>query len=148
MENKNLMGLNLNVDSELIAGAVRETIIASIVEAMGHKEEFIAEFVNSLISEKVRADNGSTPQGYSREVTCSRLEFYVRQALNEVFREALLKMVDEMKPQFREAIRSEIKKRETVDGFVEMFFDTVRDNLQSKYRTNVSLEFIKKDEQY
>ena len=82
-ESKNLMGLNLSVDNDLVAEAAREAIVASIAASMSNKEQIVKEFVKSMLSERVLAENGEKPRGYSSERTCSRMEYCVRKALED-----------------------------------------------------------------
>ena len=143
-ENKsNLMGLNLSVNSELIADAVRETIIASIAEGLGNKEAIIHEFVNAVLTDRVLVEDGSRPRGYSSEKTCSRLEFTIRKAIMEIAKEELCNMIEEQKPVMRELIRKEFAKKNVQSGLVQMFMDSLKDNITYPYRTKVNIEFKK-----
>ena len=142
-ENNNLMGLNLSVNSELIADAVRETIIASIAEGLGNKEAIIHEFVNAVLTDRVLVEDGSRPRGYSSEKTCSRLEFTIRKAIMEIAKEELCNMIEEQKPVMRELIRKEFAKKNVQSGLVQMFMDSLKDNITYPYRTKVNIEFKK-----
>lgn len=136
-ESKNLMGLNLNVDSELIAEAAREAIIASL----GSKEQIVHEFVKSMLSERVLADNGDKPHGYSNERTCSRMEFYVRKALTELAREEVANMIEEQKPALRNLVRKEFQKTKVQSQFVEMFMESLTGSVTNKYTANIAVDF-------
>ena len=57
-ETKNLMGLNLNVDSELMAETAKEAIIAGVASGLEMKETLVAEFVKSMLSEQIRVEDG------------------------------------------------------------------------------------------
>ena len=140
-ENNNLMGLNLSVNSELIADAVRETIIASIAEGLGNKDAIIREFVNSVLTDRVCVEDGSRPQGYRNEKTCSRLEYTIRKAITEVAKEELMNMVEEQKPVLRELIRKEFAKKNVQSGLVQMFMDSMKDTIAYPYRTKINIDF-------
>ena len=88
-ESKNLMGLNLNVDSDLIAEAVKESIIAGIAAGLNNKEQIIQEFVKASLTERVLVEDGSKPRGSSSEKTCSRMEYNVRSKSRNRFSEIL-----------------------------------------------------------
>ena len=145
-ESKNLMGLNLSVDNDLVAEAAREAIIASVAANMSNKEQIVHEFVKSMLSEKVLVDNGEKPRGYCSERTCSRMEYCVRKALEEIAREEVANMVEEQKPALRDLVRKEFQK-ETVQGqLVEMFMDSLAANMTNRYTSKISVEFAKKTE--
>lgn len=139
----NLMGLNLSVNSELIAEAVKETIIASIAEGLGNKEAIIHEFVSSVLTDRVLADDGGKPIGYRDEKTCSRLEFVIRKAIIDITKDELTNMIEEQKPVLRDLIRKEFLKQNVQKGLVDMFMKSMRDSITAPYRTKVDVNFIR-----
>lgn len=145
-ESKNLMGLNLSVDNDLVAEAAREAIVASIAASMSNKEQIVKEFVKSMLSERVLADDGEKPRGYSSERTCSRMEYCVRKALEEIAREEVANMVEEQKPTLRDLVRKEFQKENVQGQFVEMFMDSLAGNMTNRYTSKISVEFAKKTE--
>ena len=142
----NLMGLNLSVNSELIADAVRETIIASIAEGLGNKEAIIHEFVNSVMTDRVLVENGERPRGYSSEKTCSRLEYVIRKAIMEIVREEMINMVEEQKPVLRELIRKEFAKKNVQNELVQMFMDSMKDAIETPYKTKINIGFEREND--
>lgn len=146
-ENKtNLMGLNLSVNSDLIAEAVRETIVASIAEGLGNKDAIIREFVNSVLTDRVLIEDGSRPRGYRDEKTCSRLEYTIRKAITEVAKEELSNVIEEQKPVLRDLIRKEFAKKDVQSGLVEMFMESMKKTIDYPYRAKISIGFEKREE--
>ena len=140
-DTKNLMGLNLSVDNDLIAEAAKEAIIAGIASSMEMKDQIVHEFVKSMLSERVLVEDGSKPRGYSSEKTCSRLEWVVRKHIIEMVREEVANMVEEQKPALREAVRKELMKSQTRSKLVDMFVKSLSDSLTNIYRTKIDLTF-------
>ncbi len=140
-ESKNLMGLNLSVDNDLVAEAAREAIVASIAASMSNKEQIVHEFVKSMLSERVLADNGGKPSGYRDERTCSRMEFYVRKALTELAKEEVANMIEEQKPALRNLVRKEFQKTKVQSQFVEMFMESLTGSVTGKYTANIAVDF-------
>ena len=145
-ESKNLMGLNLSVDNDLVAEAAREAIVASIAASMSNKEQIVKGFVKSMLSERVLAETGEKPRGYSSERTCSRMEYCVRKALEAIAREEVANMVEEQKPALRDLVRKEFQKENVQGQFVEMFMDSLADNMTNRYTSKISVEFAKETE--
>lgn len=141
-ESKNLMGLNLNVDSELMAEAAKEAIIAGVASGLQMKEQLVSEFVKSMLSEQVRISDGRTKE-YSGDKCCSRMEYIVRKAFSEIVREELAKMLEDQKPVLRELIRKEFQKKQVQSQFVEMFMKSLTASITNEYRTKVNVEFEK-----
>lgn len=146
-ESKNLMGLNLNVDSELMAEAAKEAIIAGVASGLEMKESLVSEFVKSMLSEQVRIEDGRTKQ-YSSDKCCSRMEYIVRKAFSDIVREEIAKMLEEQKPVMRELIRKEFQKKPVQSKFVEMFMASLTESLTDQYRTTINLEFAEKRDRY
>ena len=147
-DSKNLMGLNLNVDSELMAEAAKEAIIAGIASTLTMKEQIVNEFVKSMLSEKVLVEDGSKPRGYSSEKICSRMEYVVRKAIAEITKEEIEAMIEEQKPQLRELIRKEFQKKQVQSKFVEMFMDSLANTVTNQYRAKISVEFAEEKDRY
>ena len=146
-ETKNLMGLNLNVDSELMAEAAKEAIIAGVASGLEMKESLVGEFVKSMLSEQVRVEDGRTKQ-YSSDKCCSRMEYIIRKAFSDIVREELANMLEEQKPVLRELIRKEFQKKQVQSKFVEMFMNSLSDNITNQYSTKVNVEFAEKRDRY
>ena len=146
-DTKNLMGLNLNVDSELMAEAAKEAIIAGVASGLEMKEQLVSEFVKSMLSEQVRVEDGRTRQ-YNSDKCCSRMEYIVRKAFNEIIREELAKMLEDQKPVLRDLIRTEFQKKQVQSQFVEMFMKSLTDSITNQYSTTVNLDFKEKRDRY
>ena len=141
-ESKNLMGLNLNVDSELMAEAAKEAIIAGVASGLQMKEQLVSEFVKSMLTEQVSVETGKKKE-WSSEKCCSRMEYIVRKAFSDIVREELAKMVEDQKPVLRELIRKEFQKKPVQSQFVEMFMKSLTESITNQYRTTVNVEFEK-----
>ena len=146
-ESKNLMGLNLNVDSELMAEAAKEAIIAGVASGLEMKEQLVNEFVKSMLSEQVRISDGRAKE-YSSDKCCSRMEYIVRKAFSDIIREELAKMLEDQKPVLRELIRKEFQKKQVQSQFVEMFMKSLTDSITNQYSTKVNVEFAEKRDLY
>lgn len=146
-ETKNLMGLNLNVDSELMAEAAKEAIIAGVASGLEMKDTLVREFVKSMLSEEVRIEDGKSKQ-WNNDKCCSRMEYVVRRAFNEIIREELAKMVEDQKPVLRELIRKEFQKKDVQSKFVEMFMKSLTNSISNQYSTNVFVDFQEKEDRY
>lgn len=142
----NLMGLNLSVDNELIAEAAREAIVASVAESLNMKDRLVQEFVKSMLTERVRVDDGK-PSQYHGDRCCSRMEWYVRKAIQEATKEEIINMIEAQKPVIAEMVRKEFMSRNTQSQFVEMFMDALAGTFRNNYRAKVNVEF-ERDPEY
>lgn len=141
-DTRNLMGLNLSVNEDLIADAVRESIVASIAASLSNSDKLVAEFVKQMLTRRVRTDDGTIPR-YSSDKTCTYMEYLVRKAIEEQTRAELVAMIDEQKPQLRKAIQREFQNKKMIDGFVGMFFDALKGTIDNNYTCKVHMDFTK-----
>ena len=146
-ESKNLMGLNLNVDSELMAEAAKEAIIAGVASGLEMKEQLVSEFVKSMLSEQVRIEDGRTKQ-YNSDKCCSRMEYLVRKAFSDIVREELAKMLEDQKPQIRELVKKEFQKKQVQSKFVEMFTVALTKSITNQYTAKINVEFEETGDRY
>ena len=57
------------------------------------------------------------------------------------------KLVEEKRPKMQEIIRKELNKKATIDKFVDAFISNNLDNLDSCWKTKISVEY-EKDKDY
>lgn len=135
-----IMGLNLSVDSNVMATAAREAIVSSVAEQLNMKDQLVQEFVKSLLTEKVNVEGGS-PKRFSGEDCCSRMEYILRKAFGETVKEEIAAMIEEQKPEIREAIKKELSKNSTKSKLVDMFVKSISDAVTCRYTAKVNIEF-------
>ena len=144
-ENKNLMGLNLSVDNDLIAQAVRESIVLSVAQSLDNKEELVGEFVKAILTERVRESDGSISRS-TFDKTCTRMEYYLKKAIGETVKEEIINMIEEQKPSFKEIIKKEFAKKQTQSKLVEMFMAALSNTVENSYRSYIDIRFEKQEE--
>ena len=102
----NIVGLDLNIDNDYLAEAVKQTVIMGIAESLNGKNEIISQIVNSVLSTKV--DKNGNISNYSSDNKYSLIDFYVRKTLKEIAIEEIKNICEERKPEIREIIRREL----------------------------------------
>ena len=68
--------------------------------------------------------------------------------IRDVAKEEMKKLVEEKRPKMQEIIRKELNKKATLDKFVDAFISSNLDNLDSNWRTKISIEYQKDKEEY
>lgn len=140
----NIVGLDLNIDNDYLAEAVKQTVIMGISESLNGKNEIVSQIVNSVLSTKVNKEGKIS--SYSSDNKYSLLEFYVSNTLKEIAVEEIKKICEERKPEIREIIRRELTKKASAQKFVDKFFDCMVQNLDDCWRTTINVDFQKKSE--
>ena len=135
-----IVGLNLDIDDNYLAEAIKNTVMTSIVETLD-KDKIVSGLVNTVLETKV--DKEGCISRYSSDNTYTLLEVYVNKMIREAIKEEMKKIVEEKKPKMQEIIRKELNKKATIDKFVNAFISCNLDNLDNDWRTKISVEYEK-----
>lgn len=135
----NIVGLDLNIDQDYLAEAVRQTVIMGISESLNGKNEIVSQIVKMTLNTRV-SDKG-TISSYERDNKYTLLEYYVREVIKEVTAEELQKIVDERKPEITKAIREELSKKVNYTKFVDSFIDNVSSAVSNTWVPKIEINF-------
>lgn len=127
------MTTNSNLD-KIIEAAVKEQVNSKVIEALSGGE-FMGQFVQSVLSQKIR------PDGYnSKEV--SLIDHTLQTAVVESSKAVIGEEIAQLMPEIREEVRKALKKSIGViaDGLVDGFAD----NIAGKY-PQISVRFNNND---
>jgi transcription termination factor NusB len=142
----NIVGLDLNIDQNFLADAVKQTVVMGISEALNGKNEVVSQLVNAVLSTKV--DKDGKISSYTSDNKFTLLEYHVRNLLKEEIKEETKAIVNEKRVEIREMIRKELNKKSRLDSFVQTFLDNTTEALDSNWRTNIDISFKAKKEEY
>lgn len=140
----NIVGIDLNVDNNYLNEAVKSIVMTGIAETLD-KDKIVNGLVKAVLETKV--DEKGEISSYSRDNRYTLLEVYVNNIIREIVKEEMKKLVEEKRPKMQEIIRRELNKRATLDKFVDAFISNNLDNLDSNWRTKISVEY-EKDKEY
>ena len=140
----NIVGLNLDIDDDYLAEAIKNTVMTGIVETLD-KDKIVSGLVNTVLETKV--DEKGCISSYRSDNKYTLLEVYVNQMIRDIVKEEMKKIVEEKRPKMQEIIRKELNKKATIDKFVDAFISTNLDNLDNTWRTKISVEY-EKDKDY
>lgn len=140
----NIVGLNLDIDDNYLAEAIKNTVMTGIVETLD-KDKIVSGLVNTVLETKV--DKNGCISRYSSDNTYTLLEVYVNEMLRGIVKEEIKTLVEEKRPKMQEIIRRELNKKATINKFVDAFISSSLDNLDNEWRTKINIEY-KKDKDY
>jgi hypothetical protein len=83
----NIVGLDLKIDENYLADAVKQTVMKSIVGSLNGKNEIISQIVNAVLKTKV--DASGKISYYSDNDKYTLLEYLVRNIIEKTAREEL-----------------------------------------------------------
>jgi len=136
----NIVGIDLNVDNNYLNEAVKSIVMTGIAETLD-KDKIVNGLVKAVLETKV--DEKGEISSYSRDNRYTLLEVYVNNIIREIVKEEMKKLVEEKRPKMQEIIRRELNKRATLDKFVDAFISNNLDNLDSNWKTKISVEYDK-----
>lgn len=140
----NIVGIDLNVDNNYLNEAVKSIVMTGIAETLD-KDKIVNGLVKAVLETKV--DEKGEISSYSRDNRYTLLEVYVNNIIREIVKEEMKKLVEEKRTKMQEIIRRELNKRATLDKFVDAFISNNLDNLDSNWKTKISVEY-EKDKEY
>ena len=136
----NIVGIDLNIDDNYLNEAVKNIVMTGIAETLD-KDKIVSGLVNTVLGTKV--DENGRISSYSSDNKYTLLELYVNQMIREIIKEEMQKLVEEKRPKMQEIIRKELNKKATIDKFVDAFISNNLDNLDSCWKTKISVEYEK-----
>lgn len=142
----NIVGLDLNIDQDYLAEAVRQTIIMGISESLNGKNEIVSQIVKMTLNTKV-CDKG-TISSYERDNKYTLLEYYVKKMITEVTSEEMKKIVDERRPEITKAIRDELSKKVNYTKFVDAFISNISEAIDNSWCPKIEVSFEKRSDRY
>ncbi len=140
----NIVGIDLNIDDNYLNEAVKSIVMTGIAESLD-KDKIVNGLVKTVLETKV--DEKGKISSYSSDNRYTLLEVYVNNIIREIVKEEMKKLVEEKRPKMQEIIRRELNKRATLDKFVDAFISNNLDNLDSNWKTKISVEY-EKDKEY
>ena len=143
--NKNIVGLDLNIDKDFLAEAVKQTVLMGISESLNGKNEIVSQIVNAVLSTKVDEKGMiNSYESYNRQTI---IEFYVKKMLNEQVRQTIQEIMDEQRDDIKKIIRIAFSKTKFKNDVVDAIMNSMVERLTSEYSTTVNVD-IKKKESY
>ena len=142
---KNIMGIDLNVDHDFLESAVRDTVLTAIASAMD-KEAVVEAIVHDALSMRV-AENGKHDSSWERNNKYTLLEYYVKKSIRDEAVEVAKEMLAEKMPAIRACVRREFEKPEVVDSLVGAFMKSVETTISSCWRCKVDVSFARDDDE-
>ena len=135
----NIVGLDLNIDKDYLAEAVKQTVIMGISESLNGKNEIVSQIVKMTLNTRVN-DKGII-SNYSSDNKYTLLEYYVRKMIKEVTAEEMNKMVEEHREDIAKAIRAELQKKVNYNKFVDRFIDNISNAVNNSWCPKIEVSF-------
>lgn len=140
----NILGVDLKIDQNYIAECVKEVVNASMIEALGAKNDIVETIVKELLNTKVNKDTGKPST--SSWGTERLLDFELRKQMTEVVKETVKQSIEEKKPMLTEMIKKELNKKSNMEKFVDSFINNTTKTLENSWSTKINIDFEKKVE--
>lgn len=135
------MGLDLKIDEKYIGEIVKNVVQASIVEALGVKDELVQTAIKTMLMTKV--DKNGKVSSYSSDNKFNLIDYYVHSTVKELCNEMVVEILNEN----RDALKSELKKQlssaRSIEAFTKSMIDATVENLESSWRPSLTVQFEK-----
>ena len=134
----NILGVDLKIDQKYIVECVKEVVNASMVEALGAKENIVEEVVKELLNTKVDSDGRPSTNSWDTE---KLITFELRKAMCEVVRETIKTSIEEKRELLTDMIKKELNKKANMQKFVDSFINNTTKTLENSWRTKINIDF-------
>ena len=142
---KNIFGIDLNVDKDYLSDIVKKSVMSSVAQALtdGDNGCIAQGIVNAALSVMVKIESGAIADDWDvqNNRACSLMEYHVRNAITEAFKEELRDLVQQKKEDFRKLLIKAINNKKHQENIVESFLASMIDNCAYVNRANVNIEF-------
>ena len=135
----NIVGLDLNIDQDYLANAVKQTVMMGISESLNGKNEIVSQIVRMVLETKV--DKSGKISTYQSDNKYTLLEFYVMKIIREVTEEEMKALVEEHREDITRSIRAQLAKRANVNKFVDRFIANVSNAVDNSWCPRVEVHF-------
>lgn len=135
----NIVGLDLNIDQDYLANAVKQTVMMGISESLNGKNQIVSQVVKMVLETKV--DKTGKISTYSGDNKYTLLEFYVTKMIRQVTEEELLNLVNEHREEITKAIRTQLTKKVNYNKFVDRFIDSVSSAVSNTWCPSIEVKF-------
>jgi hypothetical protein len=135
----NIVGLDLNIDQDYLANAVKQTVMMGISESLNGKNQIVSQIVSMVLNTKV--DKSGKISTYSSDNKYTLLEFYVMKMIREVTTEELQNLVNEHREDITKAIRTELAKKANYNKFVDRFINNISDAVSNTWVPKIEVQF-------
>ena len=144
MNNKNIIGLDLNIDQDYIAEAVKQTVIIGISESLNGKNEIVSQLVNMTLSVKVDEKGKVNSDKYYNKYTL--VEYYVRKLIEEETKATIEEVLNDNREVIKVELRKAINNKKFTNEIVAAMTNGMISSMNNKYRTRVSVSLNEKEE--
>ena len=129
---KNIFGIDLNVDKDYLSDIVKKSVMSSVAQALtdGDNGCIAQGIVNAALSVMVKIESGAIADDWDirNNRACSLMEYHVRKAITEAFKEELRDLVQQKKEDFRKLLIKAINNKKHQENIVESFLASMIDN--------------------
>jgi hypothetical protein len=139
MTSKDMMGLQLNMNPEYIEKMTKELVLQSVAGVLKTKDgELIKELVNNVLYQQVN-EKGEI-SNYRGDNKQPLINYLVNKLIKDQTNEILIEVLNENQGLIRKKIKTELRKDETIDAFLNAFTKGVTDTLESVWYSDVKVD--------
>lgn len=148
-EKKPIVGIDLGIDPEYLEECVRQTVCAGIAEVMGNGDAVASSIVSAVLEARVDSDGRViTEGGYRYDRGTPIIEHYVQKVVRKEAASYVAEMLEQYRPQIRDAIAKQLGRRQFANDLAEKFMAALVDTTTSDWRCKVDVSFEKPKERF
>lgn len=139
MQNKNLIGLNMNIDEEIIKKTINDAIKVALVSAIGNPEEVIKKVVWAAMDKYV--DRNGKERRKTDYDAIPYIEWLVGNVVNDAVRECIKELVEENREAFKASVKKYLMRGDFRDKMAEKYIEAVLGAAKSDLKMPIEINF-------
>ena len=135
MANKEIFGINMDVDPEYIAEQAQKAVLAAVAETLSEetRNSIVIGIVNKALNAKYDSDGKLLdPSSYRYDKGETLMNMMVGKAIREETTSVIEEIINKKRPEIRERIKKELTKKATTDKIMDAFLTSFEDAIKDK----------------
>lgn len=146
---KPIIGIDLGIDPEYLEEVVRQTVCAGIAESLGGKDAVASEIIHEVLKARVDDHGNVISEGnYRYDNGTPVIEYYVRKVVRAEAASYVSEMLEQYRPQIRDALAKELGKRQFANNLANQFVSALVDQATKDWRCKVDVSFVKPEREW
>jgi hypothetical protein len=135
------MGLDLKIDEKYIGEIVNNVVKASIVEALGAKDQLVGTAIKTMLMTKV--DKSGKISNYSNDNKFNLIDYYVHSTMTELCKEMAVEIINEHRDALKQELKKQLSSERSIEAFTKTMIDGVVENLSREWSPSINIQFEK-----
>lgn len=134
-----IVGLNLELDEQMIAETVKQTANMAIAKALGDPGKIVQKAVENIMGEYVDEDGKTCRQGSYK--ARPYIEYIAHDIVRTTVKECIREYIEENRDGFKQAVRDCMRNNDFANRTAERYLETVLECTNGRFTMPMDIKF-------